>query len=129
MSETTRITIYPDNDAQKQRIEAQAEKHDQSVSEYCLLAIEQRIAREAESERLDDLDLDSQLDELKATITADIAEATDVTTQQECYYEVALWELLGSEYSQEERLEAMRGAPDQLETDLEKLADKEGGEE
>jgi hypothetical protein len=129
MSETTRITIYPDNDTQKQRIEAQAEKHDQSVSEYCLLAIEQRIAREAESERLDDLDLDSQLDELKATITADIAEATDVTTQQECYYEVALWELLGSEYSQEERLEAMRGAPDQLETDLEKLADKEGGEE
>ena len=129
MSETIRITIYPDNEAQKHRIEAQAEKHDQSVSEYCLLAIEQRIAREAESERLDDLDLDSELDKLKATITEDIEAATEIETRQEFCYEIALWELLGNDYSREERRQAMAQAPDRLDDDLERLANKEGGDE
>jgi hypothetical protein len=129
MSETTRITIYPDNDAQKQRIEAQAEQHGQSVSEYCLLAIEQRIAREAESERLDDLDLDSELDELKATIVKDIEAATEIETRQEVCYEIAIWELLGNDHSREERRQAMAQAPDRLDDDLERLANKEGGDE
>jgi hypothetical protein len=128
MSDTTHISIYPDNEAQKQRIEAQARKHNKSVSEYCLMAIEQQIAREAEAERLDELNIESQLDELKETITTDISEATAVTSQQECYYEVALWELFGNGYPQEDRLEAMEGAPEQLKQDLAKMADKKDGE-
>jgi hypothetical protein len=129
MSETTHISIYPDNKAQKQRIESQAEKHEQSVSEYCLVAIEQRIAREAESERLDDLDLDSELGELKATILEDIQAATGIETRQEFCYEIALWELLGNDYSREKRRQAMSQAPDRLDDDLERLANKEGGDE
>jgi len=128
MSETTHISIYPDNEAQKQRIESQAEKHDKSVSEYCLQAIEQRIAREAESERLDNLELDSELDELKATILKDIEAATDIETRQEFCYEIALWELLGNEYSREKRRQAMSRAPDRMADDLKRLAKKEGAD-
>lgn len=129
MSETTRITIYPDNEAQKQRIEAQAEKHDESVSAYCLMAIEQRIAREAESERLDELDLDSQLEHLQAEMIENIEAATDIDTRQEFCYGIALWELLGNDYSRNKRRQAISGAPDRLDDDLERLAEKEGGDE
>jgi len=129
MSERPHISIYPDNEAQKQRIESQARKHGESMSEYCLRVIEQQIAREAEAERLDDIELDSQLDELKAAITADIAAATEISTKQEDCYELALWGLCGRDYSQEERRQAMQGAPDKLEEDLEKVRDKNGGGE
>ncbi|MBX0288530.1 hypothetical protein EGH22_19555 [Halomicroarcula sp. F28] len=128
MSETPHISIYPDNIAQKQRIEAQADKHDTSVSEYCLMAIEQQIAREAEAERIDDLDIESRLDELQTDITAEVSTATDINTQQESLYGIALWELLGSEFSGKERTQALKKAPATLEEELEGLAEKEGGD-
>jgi len=125
MSEPTPISIYPDNAAQRQQIVSQARKHDESISEYCLMAIEQRIAREAESERLDDLDLHAELDDLKTGLTADIEAAMAVDTRQERFYEVALWSLLGNDFSSEERREAMQDAPDKLEHVLEMLAAEE----
>lgn len=129
MSERPHISIYPDNEAQKRRIEAQARKHDESIAEYCLKLIEQGIAREAEAERLDDVELESRLDDLQATITADIAAATEISTKQELCYEVALWELFGRDYSQEERQRALQGAPEKLEEDLAKVAEKDEGDE
>ena len=129
MSERPHISIYPDNEAQKRRIEAQARKHNESISEYCLRVIEQGIAREAEAERLEDVALESRLDELKATISADISAVTEISTKQECCYEIALWELCAREYSQEERQQALQGAPEKLEDDLAKVADKDGGDE
>jgi len=125
MSEPTPISIYPDNAAQRQQIVSQARKHDESISEYCLMAIEQRIAREAEAERLDDLDLHAELDDLKTGLTADIEAAMAVDTRQERFYEVALWSLLGNDFSSEERREAMQDAPDKLEHVLEMLAAEE----
>ena len=125
MSEPTPISIYPDNAAQRQQIVSQARKHDESISEYCLMAVEQRIAREAESERLDDLDLHAELDDLKTGLTADIEAAMAVDTRQERFYEVALWSLLGNDFSGEERREAMQDAPDKLGHVLEMLAAEE----
>lgn len=128
MSDVNPISVHPDSGAQKQQIVAQARKHDESVSEYCLTAIERRIARETEDERLEDLDIDSRLDELKADITEDIAAATEVGTQQEALYEIALWDLLSSDYSEEECREAIANAPDKLDRELEKMAEKSDGE-
>jgi len=129
MSDLYPISVHPDSKAQKQQIEAQAEKHDESVSEYCLMAIEQRVAREMEAERLDDLEITTQLKDLKTAVTADIAAATDVSINQEPYYEVALWDLLASEFSSEERRQAMQKAPDKVNEQLEKLAEKESGDD
>jgi len=128
MSDVNPISVHPDNAAQKQQIVSQARKQDQSVSEYCLMAIEQRIARETEDERLDELDVDSRLDELKTDITEDIAAAMDVSTHQEDLYEIALWDLLSSDYSEEECREAVANAPDKLDRELEKMAEKTDGE-
>lgn len=129
MSDVNPISVHPDSAAQKQQIVSQARKHDQSVSEYCLMAIEQRIARETEAERLDDLDIDSQLDDLKTDITAEISTATDIDTRQESLYGIALWELLGSEHSQEERSQAVKEAAGTLEDDLANLAAKDEGDD
>lgn len=128
MSDVNPISVHPDSAAQKQQIVSQARKHDQSVSEYCLMAIEQRIARETEAERLDDLDIDSQLDELKRDVTEDIAAAIEVNTQQEVLYEIALWDLLSSDYSEEECREAIANAPDKLDRELENMAEKMDGD-
>lgn len=129
MSDLPPISVHPDSKAQVQQIKAQARKHDESVSEYCLMAIEQRIARETEAERLDELDIETQLEDLQAAIIGDIRNATDIDTEQEFYYEIALWKLLGTDHSSETRRQAISGAPDQLDTDLERLAAKEGGDD
>ena len=125
MSETPHISIYPDSHTQKQRIESQAEKYDMSVSEYCLMAIEKQNARDANAERIDDMDIESRLDELRTAITEDIAAATAISTQQESLYGIALWNLLGSAHAEEERLEALKQAPATLEQELEGLTQKE----
>ena len=129
MSDLPPISVHPDSKAQVQQIRTQAEKHDESVSEYCLMAIEQRIDRETEAERLDELDIETQLDDLKTAITTDIAAATDLTIDQGPYYEVALWDLLASEYSSEERRQAMQKAPNKVNEQLEKLSEKESGDD
>lgn len=129
MSELNPISVHPDSKAQKQQIRSQARKHDESVSEYCLKAIEYRLAREMESERLDELEIEPRLEDLKTSITQEIAAAMDTSTHQELCYEVAVWKLLGNDYSRESRHQAMKGAPDLLEKDLERMAEKEGGED
>lgn len=128
MSDLTPISVHPDSAEQKQQIIAQAHKQDESVSEYCLLAIERRIAEETEGERLDDLDVDSPLEELKETIAADVAAATDVDMRQDPLYGIALWNLLAKERSEEERRQALKEAPDKLSRELENITDKEWGE-
>lgn len=129
MSEINPISVHPDSKAQKEEIRTQARKHDESVSEYCLRAIEQRLVREAESERLDELEIEPRLEGLKSSIIEDIDAAMDVSTHQESCYEVALWKLLGNDYSRESRRQAMEGAPDLLDEDLERMAEKEGGDD
>lgn len=129
MSNPNPISVHPDSAAQKQQIISQARKHDESVSEYCLMAIEQRIARETEAERIDDLDIESQLNELKSTVTSEVAAVTELDTRQEASYGTALWNLLGSDYSEKERKQAVSDAVETLENDVENLAEKKGGED
>jgi len=129
MSDVNPISVHPDSAAQKQQIVSQARKHDESVSEYCLTAIEQRIARETEDERLNDLDIDSRLDELKTDITTEVSTAIDVDTRQESLYGIALWELLGSNQFEEERSQAVKEAAGTLEEDLANLAEKDGSDD
>jgi hypothetical protein len=129
MSNLPPISVHPDSEAQVQQIKAQARKHDESVSEYCLMAIEQRIARETEAERLDELNIGTRLDDLQTAIIEDIQDATDIETEQELCYEIALWKLFGTDHSREMRRQAMEEAPDQLDKDLERLAAKEGGDD
>ena len=128
MSDLNPISVHPDSKDQKEQIRTQAHENDESVSEYCLRAIEQRLAREMESERIDEVEIESRLEFLKSSITEDITAATDIGTFQESCYEVALWKLLGNEYSRESRRQAMKGAPELLDEDLERMAEKEGGD-
>ena len=93
------------------------------------MAIERQNALEAETERIDDMDLESRLDELRTAITADISSATEISTQQESLYGIALWNLLGSAHSEEERLDALKQAPATLDEELEGLTQKEAGDD
>ena len=94
------------------------------------MAIERQNALEAEAERIDDLDLESRLDDLRTAITEDITAAMDIDTRQENCYEVALWELLAHDHSPERRRKAMEKAPDTLDEQFESIAEKElGGEQ
>lgn len=130
MSETPHISIYPDSQAQKQRIESLADKHNMSVSEYCLMAIERQNAQESEAERVDEMDIETRLEDLKTSITQDIEAVMDIDLRQEDCYEVALWELLAHGYSPERRRKAMEKAPDTLDKQFESIAEKElGGEQ
>lgn len=93
------------------------------------MAIEQRIARETQDERFDDLEGETRLEELKTATIQDIAAATEIDTRQRDCYEVALWELLADEYSSERRRRAIEKAPDKLDEQFESIAEKELGEE
>lgn len=128
MSRPNPISVHPDSKAQKQQIVSQARKQDESVSEYLLRAGEQRMARESEDEFVEELEIESRLDELKADFTEDIASAGDVSTQQESLYGIALWELLSSEYSEEDCREAIAEAPDKFDREMERVAETEGGD-
>jgi len=127
MSKPNPISVHPDSEAQKQQIVSQARKQDESISEYLLTAVEQRMARETEAERVDELEIDSQLDELKERITQGVSTATDVDTHQEPLYGIALWELLAGEHSEEKRQQAIQDAHDTLAGDLKGLDNKRDG--
>jgi len=128
MSNPNPISAHPDSEAQKQQIITQARKQDESVSEFLLTAAEQRMARETEAEFVEELEIESRLDELKTDFTEDIASAGDLSTQQEPLYGIALWELLSSEYSEEACREAIAEAPDKFDRELERMTETEGGE-
>jgi len=129
MSDPSPISIYPDNAAQRQLIVSWAEKNDESVSEFCLRAIEERLARDTESEDTDDLDVDEPLDDLKAEFLADLESATEADINGQFYPEIALWLLLGNEYSSEERRQAMKEAPDTMREKLAAITEKEEGDD
>ena len=94
------------------------------------MAIEKQNARDADAERVDDMDVENRLNGLKTAITQDIEAAMDIDSQQEDCYEVALWELLAHGYSPEKRRKAMEKAPETLDEQFESIAEKElGGEQ
>ncbi|MDS0261912.1 hypothetical protein NDI56_21125 [Haloarcula sp. S1CR25-12] len=129
MSDPNPISIYPDNAAQRQLIVSWAQKNDESVSEFCRKAIEERLARDTESEAPNELDVDEPMDDLKTEFLADLEEATEVDIHEQFYPEVALWLLLSNDYSGEERRQAMKEAPDTMREKLAALTENEEGDE
>lgn len=114
---------------QKQQIVHQAKKQDEDISEFVLKAAEQRISREVQTERVAELGIDSQLQQMADAVRSEIASATDIDTQQEFYYEIALWELISREYTAEECATAMNTAPDKAAEGIEELRNKAGDEQ
>lgn len=125
MSKTESITFKASRE-QKQQIVTQAKKQDENLSEFCLKAVEQRLARELQDQRASELGLDTEFEQLTETITSEVAAVTDIETRQELYYSVALWELISSEYPSEKRSKAMETAPQKLEQNIANLREKEG---
>lgn len=120
-----KITMYGTQE-QKEQIEIQASKHDQTVSKYCLEAVEQRIAREVRDERADETSIEDRVAALVSDVQEDVDSVIDPAPEQELLYEIALWELLSSEYSTEERQEALESGAEKFEKELENLAAKRG---
>jgi len=127
MSEKQVITVKATPE-QKQQIVRQADNQDEDISEFVLKSAEQRISREVQTERVDELGMGSRLQEIADAVRTEIVSATDMDTQQEFYYEVALWELISSDYTAEECAAAMDTAPEKVVEDLEELRQKQGGE-
>jgi hypothetical protein len=140
MGNANPISLYPENPAQREQIVAQATKQDETVSEYCLKAAKQRLARElqdqdddlvvtsAVDQRTDSHTLSVQFEALATDVTEEVARATDVDTQPELVYTVALWELLAGEFSNEQRASALAAAPDILDQRVAELR-QQGGED
>lgn len=138
MSDRSMITLYPDNQAQLEQIATHAEKQDESVSRYCLKATKQRINRELQDEdddlvvtsavdqRTDSHTLSVQLEAIARDITDAIASVSDVDTQPERVYSVALWKLLAGEFSSEQRASALEAAPEILDQRVTELQDQAG---
>jgi DNA-binding transcriptional ArsR family regulator len=140
MTDTNLISLYPDNTAQREQIERQAGKQDETLSEYCLKATKQRMARELQDQE-DDLVVTSAVDQrtdsytlsvlfeaLATDVREEIATVVDVDTRPELVYTIALWELLAKEYSSDQRASALAAAPDILEQRVTELR-QNGGEE
>lgn len=140
MGDAQPISLYPDNPAQREQIVRQANKQDETLSEYCLKATKQRLSRElqdqdddlavtsAVDQRTDSYTLSAQFEALATDVTEEIASATDIDTQSEQVYTLALWELLASEFSSEQRASALAAASDILDQRLTELR-QQGGEE
>lgn len=110
---------------QKQQLQQVAENRDMSLSEYCRRALEQKVARDLQGEQFHQTELEAKLDELEDQVTTEIESALAPNVDEEVLYGVALWDLIGSEYSEESRADAMSGASDRLEQGLENLRQKE----
>jgi hypothetical protein len=114
MSDAQPISLYPETPLQREQIIEQANKQDENISEYCLEATRQRIIRERQGIQGTGMDLAAQIEALADDVTAEIAAVTDAETPGELVYLVALWELVSSEYPNEECAQAMEQAPDIL---------------
>lgn len=125
MANNNIISLYP-SDEQREQIERQADKHDESLSQYCLKAVEQRIAREVRDEKAADTSFEDRVTALVSDVQQDVETVIDPAPEQELLYEIALWELLSSDYSKEDQQEALESAANQFEKELEKLAAKRG---
>jgi len=113
---------------QRKEIVKQANKTGEGVSEYILKATEQRISRELQEQRAGELNLGSELDYIADAVVEDVEEATNVDTEQELFYSVALWDLISSEFPADKRATAMEEATDKLEEEVETIRNKEGQE-
>lgn len=141
MGNANPISLYPENSAQREQIVAQANKQDETVSEYCLKAAKQRLARElqdqdddlvvtsAVDQRADSHTLSVQFEALATDVTEEVARATDVDTQPELVYTIALWELLGGEFSNEQRASALAAAPEILDQRIAELRQQGGADQ
>ena len=125
MANNNIISLYPSAE-QKEQIETQADKHDESLSQYCLEAVEQRIAREVRDETAADASVEERVAGLVSDVQRDVESVIDPTPDQELLYEIALWELLSSEYSKEDQEKALKSAANKFEKELENLAAKRG---
>jgi len=125
MDETVTVRLSAE---QRKEIVKQANKTGEGVSEYILKATEQRISRELQEQRAGELNLGSELDYIADAVVEDVEEATNVDTEQELFYSVALWDLISSEFPADKRATAMEEATDKLEEEVETIRNKEGQE-
>ncbi|WP_121304605.1 plasmid mobilization protein [Haloarcula quadrata] len=125
MDETVTVRLSAE---QRKEIVKQANKTGEGVSEYILKATEQRISRELQEQRAGELNLGSELDYIADAVVEDVEEATNVDTEQELFYSVALWDLIASEFPADKRATAMEEATDKLEEEVETIRNKEGQE-
>ncbi|EMA25709.1 plasmid mobilization protein [Haloarcula argentinensis] len=125
MSEKVTIRLSAE---QRKEIVKQANKAGEGVSEYILKATERRISRELQEQRAGELNLGSELEYIADAVVEDVEEATNVDTDQELFYSVALWDLISSEFPAERRATAMEEATGKLEEEVERIRNKEGQE-
>lgn len=119
-----KITMYG-TEEQKDRIEQRAQQCGVSVSEYCLEAVEQRIARELQQKRMSDIGIEDRIDELNEELNNRTTRICGGSTDQERLYGTALWELLSDEFSREARKESMKSASNKLDKGIKKLQKNE----
>ena len=110
----------------KKQIVTQAEKNDETVTQFVLKAAEQRISRELQEQRANELGVADELQDLADSVTGEVSAATDIDTDQELCHTVALWELISSKYDADTRAAAMEEAPEKLEEQVAKVG---GGED
>ncbi|EMA14615.1 MULTISPECIES: hypothetical protein [Haloarcula] len=125
MSNVISIRLNPE---QGEQVVKQAQKADEKLSEYVLKATEQRIDRELKEQRANELNLESELDDLADIVAAEVDGATDIDTDQELFYSVALWDLISSEFPADKRAAAMEGASEKVQEEVESIRNKEGQE-
>jgi hypothetical protein len=125
MSNVISIRLNPE---QGEQVVKQAQKADEKLSEYVLKATEQRIDRELKEQRANELNLESELDDLANIVAAEVDGATDIDTDQELFYSVALWDLISSEFPADKRAAAMEGASEKVQEEVESIRNKEGQE-
>ncbi|RLM33133.1 hypothetical protein [Haloarcula sp. Atlit-120R] len=116
------------SEEERDQIVRQARKVDEDLSEYILKATEQRIARELHDQRAEELGLEPELEQIAESVTEQVNKAADVETTEELAYEVALWDLISTDYSSEERAIAMDEATDKLQEEVDNVRNKEGQE-
>lgn len=122
MDETITVRLSAE---QRTQIVKQAHKADEDISEYILKAAEERISRELQQQRADELGLGSELDDIADAVTPAVTGATEIDTTQELYYSVALWDLISAEFSAGRRAAAMEAAPEKMREQVENIRNKE----
>ncbi len=105
----------------KKQIVTQAEKNDETVTQFLLKAAEQRISRELQEQRANELGVADELQDLADSVTGEVSAATDIDTDQELCHTVALWELISSKYDADTRAAAMEEAPEKLQEQVAKV--------
>lgn len=120
------ISVYPDTPIQREQIIEQANKQGEDISEYCLKATRQRLARERQGYPGSGTGLAAQMEDLADEVAAEIAAVANPERPREMAYLIALWELLASDYPSDERAEAMDQATEILAQQVAALREQGG---